>query len=330
MFSGITLFGVVHVVLFLLTIAAFIAGVFTNKKKFVDKDGDLSLKNVNFATVCSLFTVLMLFLWIVFFVVRSTTSPDDTFYRFSTRKLDNVSGIARQAINVVLGLTLLGVIIGWSITLAETTKKDDNTIALLVNITTILIIVYFSYKFLKNSTQFQKSPYYKLIVNLIFYIPCIIYEAIAWVFLRIGIELPTLDELISGTKGTNIGSRNDLIMLLVIIILNFVYFFVFPYTVNKFAKQGGNVLRLDPVPLAEPQNLGTYFKLNGIEVPKGRPIEEVGIHNYRYAISFWVNLPSLQQSNNNEYLTILNYEEIPHVKWSTKKLRTYYHCKSTS
>ena len=30
-------------------------------------------------------------------------------------------------------------------------------------------------------------------------------------------------------------------------------------------------------------------------------------------------LPSLQQSNNNEYLTILNYEEIPHVKWNTKK-----------
>lgn len=317
MFSGITLFGVVHVVLFLLTIAAFIAGVFTNKKKFVDKDGDLSLKNVNFATVCSLFTVLML-LWIVFFVVRSTTSPDDTLTGSQQEKLDNVSGIARQAINVVLGLTLLGVIIGWSITLAENYKKDDNTIALLVNITTILIIVYFSYKFLRNSTQFQKSPYYKLIVNLIFYIPCIIYEAIAWVLLRIGIELPTLDELISGTKGTNIGSRNDLIMLLVIIVLNFVYFFVFPYTVNKFAKQGGNVLRLDPVPLAEPQNLGTYFKLNGIEVPKGRPIEEVGIYNYRYAISFWVNLPSLQQSNNDEYLTILNYEEIPHVKWSTK------------
>ena len=317
MFSGITLFGWVHAALFLLTIVAFIVGVFTNKKKFVDKDGSLSLKNINFATICALFTVLML-LWIVFFIVRSTVSPDDTLTGSQQEKLDNVSNIAQQAINVVVGLTLLGVIIGWSITLAENYKKDNDTIALLVNVTTILIIVYFSYKFLKNSTQFQKSPYYKLIVNLIFYIPCIIYEAIAWVFLRIGIELPTLDELISGTKGTNIGSRNDLIMLLVIIILNFVYFFVFPYTVNKFAKQGGNVLRLDPVPLAEPQNLGTYFKLNGIEVPKGKPIEEVGIHNYRYAISFWVNLPSLQQSNNNEYLTILNYEEIPHVKWNTK------------
>ena len=317
MFSGITLFGWVHIGLFLLTIVGFIVGIFTNKKKFVDADGKFSIKNVNFATICAMFTVIMV-LWIAFFVVRSTNAPDDNLTGSQQAKLTNVSNIAQQAINVVLGITLLGVIIGWSITLAENYKKDKNTMALIVNITTILVIVYFSYKFLKNSTQFQKSPYFKLIVNLIFYIPCLIYELFAWVLLKIGIKLPPLNELISGAKGTNIGSRNDLIMLLIIIFINVVYFLIFPYTVNKFAKQGGNVLRLMPVSLSDPQTLGTYFKLNGIEVPKGKPIQEVGIHNYRYAISFWVYLPSLQQSNNNEYLTILNYEEIPHVKWNTK------------
>ena len=318
MFSGITMFGWIHVGLFLLTIVGFIVGIFTNKKKFSDADGNISFKNVNFSTIFSFFIVIMI-LWIAFFVVRSTTSPVDNITGSQQAKLTNVANIAQQAINVVLGITLLGVIIGWSISLAENYKKDKDTMALLVNITTILIIVYFSYKFLKNSTQFQKSPYYKLIVNLIFYIPCLLYELIAWVLLRIGIKLPPLDELISGAKGTNIGSRNDLIMLLIIIFMNLVYFLIFPYTVNKIAKQGGNVLLLMPVPLAEPQTLGTYFKLNGIEVPKGQPIQEIGIHNYRYAISFWVYLPALQQSNNNEYLTILNYEEIPHVKWNTKK-----------
>jgi len=318
MISGVTMFGWVHVGLFLLTIIGFFVGIFNNKKKFVGSDGKFSLKNVNFATVCTMFTIIMV-LWIAFFVVRSTNAPDDNLTGSQQAKLTNVSSIAQQAINVVLGITLLGVIIGWSITLAENYKKDKNTMALIVNITTILVIVYFSYKFLKNSTQFQKSPYYKLIVNLIFYIPCLVYELIAWVFLKIGIKLPSLDELISGVKGTNIGSKNDLIMLLIVIFINIIYFFIFPYTVNKFAKQGGNVLRLMPVSLSDPQTLGTYFKLNGIEVPKGKPVQEVGIHNYRYAISFWVYLPSLQQSNNNEYLTILNYEEIPHVKWNTKK-----------
>ena len=318
MISGVTMFGWVHVGLFLLTIIGFFVGIFNNKKKFVGSDGKFSLKNVNFATVCTMFTIIMV-LWIAFFVVRSTNAPDDNLTGSQQAKLTNVSSIAQQAINVVLGITLLGVIIGWSITLAENYKKDKNTMALIVNIATILVIVYFSYKFLKNSTQFQKSPYYKLIVNLIFYIPCLVYELIAWVLLKIGIKLPSLDELISGVKGTNIGSKNDLIMLLIVIFINIIYFFIFPYTVNKFAKQGGNVLRLMPVSLSDPQTLGTYFKLNGIEVPKGKPVQEVGIHNYRYAISFWVYLPSLQQSNNNEYLTILNYEEIPHVKWNTKK-----------
>ena len=318
MFSDITLFGWIHVLIFLITVICFFVGIFTNKKKFVDEDGSLSLKNINFATVCSLFTIIMI-LWIAFFVIRSTKSTDDNLTGSQQAKLTNISNIAQQAINVVLGLTLLGVIIGWSISLAENYKKDNNTIALIVNITTILIILYFSFKFLKNSTQFQKSPYYKLIVNLIFYIPCLVYELIAWVLLKIGIKLPTLDELISGVKGTNIGSKNDIIMLLIIIFINIIYFIIFPYTVNKFAKQGGNVLILMPIPLAKPQTIGTYFKLNGIEVPNGKPLQEVGIHNYRYAISFWVYLPSLQQSNNNEYLTILNYEEIPHVKWNPKK-----------
>ena len=274
MISGVTMFGWVHVGLFLLTIIGFFVGIFNNKKKFVGSDGKFSLKNVNFATVCTMFTIIMV-LWIAFFVVRSTNAPDDNLTGSQQAKLTNVSSIAQQAINVVLGITLLGVIIGWSITLAENYKKDKNTMALIVNIATILVIVYFSYKFLKNSTQFQKSPYYKLIVNLIFYIPCLVYELIAWVLLKIGIKLPSLDELISGVKGTNIGSKNDLIMLLIVIFINIIYFFIFPYTVNKFAKQGGNVLRLMPVSLSDPQTLGTYFKLNGIEVPKGKPVKKL-------------------------------------------------------
>ena len=318
MFSEVTLFGWMHIGLFLLTVLGFFIGIYVNKQKFLDKNGVLSLKNASFVSVCTMFTVIMI-LWITFFVVRSTNIPEDTLTGAQQTKLDNVSNIAQQAINVVLGITLLGIIIGWSITLAENYEKDDNTMALIVNILTISVVVYFSYKFLMNSTQLQKSPYYKLVVNLIFYIPCLFYEIFAWLFLKIGVKLPSLDQLISGAKGTNIGNTNDLIMLAVIIFINVLYFLIIPYSVNRFAKQGGNVLRLMPVPLAEPQDLGTYFKLNGIELPKGKPIQDIGIHNYRYAISFWVFLPSLQQSNNDEYLTILNYEEIPHVKWNPKR-----------
>ena len=254
MFSEVTLFGWMHIGLFLLTVLGFFIGIYVNKQKFLDKNGVLSLKNASFVSVCTMFTVIMI-LWITFFLVRSTNIPEDTLTGSQQTKLDNVSNIAQQAINVVLGITLLGIIIGWSITLAENYEKDDNTMALIVNILTISVVVYFSYKFLMNSTQLQKSPYYKLVVNVIFYIPCLFYEIFAWLFLKIGVKLPSLDQLISGAKGTNIGNTNDLIMLAVIIFINVLYFLIIPYSVNRFAKQGGNVLRLMPVPLAEPQDL---------------------------------------------------------------------------
>ena len=136
------------------------------------------MKNASFATVCTMFTVIMMVLWIAFFVVRSTNMLQTIPLQDPSKpNLTNVSSIAQQAINVVLGITLLGVVLlDGSITLAENYEKDENTMALIVNITNYLqSVVYFSYKFLKNSTQLQKSPYYKLVVNLyIFYIPCLV------------------------------------------------------------------------------------------------------------------------------------------------------------
>jgi hypothetical protein len=315
--GGFTTFGIIHAILFVITVGCFFAGIYGNKEKFLDKSGNFSFKNQNFSFVSITFAIVVL-LWISFFLVRSTKSPVDNLTGPEQKRLNNVANITQQAVNVVLGIALLGVIIGWSITLAENYKKGGSTATLIVNIFTILTVVYFAYKFFANTTQFQKSPYYKLVVNTIFYIPCLFYEIIAWLFSKLGIQLPSLDQLISGVKGTNIGNKNDLIMLAVIVFINIAYFFILPYSVNKIAKQGGNVLQLEPISLSQETPLGNYLKLNGFE-EKLRPVAEVNQkHNYRYAISFWVFLDSNQGTNIDKYYTLMNYEEVPHVKWCPK------------
>lgn len=312
--SGFTWFGFGHFIVFIVTVVSFFVGVYTNKEKFVDKSGNLSFKNLNFATVCSLFVVVIL-LWIVFFLVRTTGYPTDVLTGFQQKRLNSVANITQQAVNIVLGLSLLGLIIGWSITLAENYKNDNNIATLLVNIVTVMLVVYFAYKFLANVTHFQKSPYYKLAVNTIFYIPCLLYESFAWLFSLVGLKLPTIDELMS----VNIGNKRDIIMLGIIVLVNIMYFVIIPYTANKVAKQGGNVLQMEPISISNETTLGTYLKLNGYDI-KNEVLTEVNErHNYRYAISFWVYLDSNQGTNTDEYHTLLNYEEIPHIKWNPKK-----------
>jgi hypothetical protein len=319
-FSGLTWFGIIHFILFLATIGTFVIGVVTNYKHFSDDEGKLSFKNSNLATLSVLFGFIML-LWMLFFIVRTVKNPKDSLTQSESTKLNSVSNIAQQAINVILGFTLVGVLIAWGFNIAQNYESDNEIIPLLLNISLIIVVVYFAYKFLANSTQFQKSPYYRLVVNLIFYIPCLLYNIVEWIFAKFGITIPTIDELLSGAKSTNIGSRRDIIILVVIILLNALYFVIGPYGINKLAKQGGNVIVLQPVPLSQPAMLGSYMKLNGIDPEDGKkPVaQQAGLINYTYAISFWVYFNSNQGTNIDKHYTVLNFGEMPHIKWNPKR-----------
>ena len=319
-FASFTWFGIIHTLLFLATVATFVIGVMTNYKHFSDDDGKLSFKNSNLATVSVLFGFIMS-LWLLFYLVRTVKNPKDTLSSSESSKLNSVSNIAQQAINVVLGFTLVGVLIAWGFNLAQNYESDNKIMPLLLNIALILVVVYFAYKYLANSTQFQKSPYYRLVVNLIFYIPCLLYNIVEWVFAKFGITIPSLDDLISDAKNTNVGSRRDLLILIIVIILNAIYFVIGPYTINKVAKQGGNVVILQPVPISQPAMLGSYMKLNGIDPEDGKkPVaQQAGIINYTYAISFWVYFNSSEGTNKNTFYSVLNFGEMPNIKWNPKR-----------
>jgi hypothetical protein len=148
-----------------------------------------------------------------------------------------------------------------------------------------------------------------------------LYNIVEWVFAKFGITLPSLDELISGAKNTNVGSSRDLIILIIVIIINAIYFVIGPYTINKVAKQGGNVVVLQPVSISQPAMLGSYMKLNGIDPEDGKkPVaQQSGIINYTYAISFWVYFNNNAGANKDTFYSVLNFGEMPNIKWNPKR-----------
>jgi hypothetical protein len=45
----------------------------------------------------------------------------------------------------------------------------------------------------------------------------------------------------------------------------------------------------------------------------------VGVFNYTYAVSFWLYLDSSTASVSDNYYTVMNYNEMPHIMWNPKK-----------
>lgn len=325
--SGFTLFGIGNLVFFLILVGLFVTALFTNKREFTNSDLQFSFENKKFTTMMSLFIVLLI-LWAGFFCVTSVREPIDKLSSKEESKLDNIRKIAQQLLNVILGLGLVGTVIYWILFLYNSYEGDRNIMSLLANIFMMLVILIFVYKFIANSTLYQNSPYYKLAINVIFYIPCLIYDTIVYILSFIGIKLPSLSDLANGTKNafknaklSDVGTSADLYFLFVVIILYLSYFVLIPLTANKVAKQGGKIVLTGPEQLGKKHILGDYFGVNGIERPDDKdsiPKTEE-ILNYKYAISFWLHVGSSSTSLSDTYYSVLNFGDMPNIKWNPKR-----------
>jgi len=323
----LTPFNIGNLIFFFIIVGLFITALFTNKREFTNSDLEFSFENKKFTSMVALFITLLI-LWAGFFCVTSVKQPIDNLAPKEEAKLDNIRNISQQVLNVILGIGLVGTVIYWLLFLYNSFQGDRNVTALIANVVMVLIILIFAYKFLANSTLYQNSPYYKLIINVLFYIPCLIYDTIVYILSFIGIKLPSLSDLANGTKNalkntklSDIGTGADLYFLFIIIAVYLAYFVLIPLTANKVAKQGGKMILIGPDPLGEKQVLGDYFGINGIERPDDKdsiPKTEE-ILNYKYAISFWVHIGSSSVSLSDTYYSVLNFGNMPNIKWNPKK-----------
>jgi hypothetical protein len=196
--------------------------------------------------------------------------------------------------------------------------SSSSTLKFALNIITIIVIAAIIFRVLTHSNLYKDSPLMQLIINCIFYIPCLLVSLIDNIVKITGIGAPSVDAngKVKETTFTK-PTTTDYILLVIAILLN-VGYFVYPYVAVNFAKQGGNLLINNPIYTNNQQVLGNYATLNSNSTPDFNETYNNGglPFNYNFAISFWVFIDAASPSTSNaytKYTSLLSYGNKPNV-----------------
>jgi len=158
----------------------------------------------------------------------------------------------------------------------------------------------------------DKNPYYRLVLNTLLYIPCLLVS-----FVNI------MSQVLGFSKGTTAAFSPPKPFEIKMLILGLVllgsyflwFFFAKHYIQSAYLKQGGKQLINQPVPTDVLTNVASYQNLSGSDK-----------FNYQYAMSFWFYLDAFPPSTSGAYnkvVPILSYGENPTIKYSSTNNTLY-------
>lgn len=172
------------------------------------------------------------------------------------------------------------------------------------------------YKLANSGGFLDKNPFYRLILNTLLYIPCLLITIpnyIISLFTKPGYEA-TSSKGFTSTFVFAPPSKFELKMLGLSLGLLSGYFLwillLKPYVKSKYLKQGGKQFINQPISTDVLTSVASYQTLNDSDVI-----------DYRYAISFWFYIDAFPPSTNSSYLKvvpILSYGDNPTVKYSSE------------
>ena len=180
------------------------------------------------------------------------------------------------------------------------------------------------YKLANAGGFLDKNPYYRLILNILFYIPCLLVILVDKIYQLFGLKKSStgLDTTSAFYPPTQF-EINMLIISVVLLTLYFLWFFIIKkYYQNVYFKRGGKQLINQPLQTDILTNVISYQSLTNSET-----------FDYQYAMSFWVYLDSFPPSTNSSYsklISLLSYGQNPSVKYSSSNNTLYITVKQTN
>jgi hypothetical protein len=281
-FTKFSVYGSISFIVFLIIITALIStypgGFFTDK-----------------TTAASIIIIVLMVC-----VLWSTLLVVNLFPEFTNKGLAvDSTNFFKRALLVLFGIIISSLIIFWIVYNIQNLSSNSSIVSLILNLFLVIILLGLIYKTINvnlPSGNSKKNGFFNIIINLIFYIPCIFSDA----FDMIGKF--AAGEINSTTAGS--------LMMLVVAILLIVAYFGLPKLINKFSLQGGKQLVNKPVYTNSQYSLGTYEELNG------NPD-----FDYQYAISFWVFLDAVGPNTNasyEKYTSLLNFGNKPNILYNGK------------
>ncbi len=220
---------------------------------------------------------------------------------FNNSIANDKMSIFKRSLLILFGIIISGLIIFWIVYNIQNLSGNSSIVSFVLNLLIVALVLGLIYKtiFVKIPSangNAKKNAFFTMIINTLFYIPCLFSGVFDWV-----------GNLASGEAGAS--STGSIGMIIAIILLMALYF-KSPSLINNLNLQGGKPLVNKPVYTNTQYSLGTYQELNGSDQL-----------DYQYAISFWVFLdavPPNTSASYSKYTSLLNFGEKPNVLYNGK------------
>jgi hypothetical protein len=246
-----------------------------------------------------------------------------------------------KSLYVVGALTLSGALIYWALQFMGVFNQnaaDSNSWGhIFFNLLMLCGMLAIIYKLANAGGFLDQNPYYRLILNTILYIPCLLIGFFNFIGTLFGL---------TNVPGTNKPSPFELKMLAVSLFLIVGYFLWFyllkPLLKTKYLKQGGHQLINQPIPTDILTNVTSYESLSEFDKMNSQYLANVASYqmtdtgvkfNYQYARSFWVYIDAFPPSTSAAYMKVvplLSYGENPAVKYCSNDNTIYITIKQKS
>lgn len=245
---------------------------------------------------------------------------------------------------VLMGLMISATLIAFLVaSIGEMQDKSPTVGMYILNALIVVGMLTIAFNALDSNRTIRDNPFFKLALNLLLYIPCILSDF--------------ADLMMSEYYKTKYFTL-IIIMLEIVFIIS--YWFLYPEVVSKLYSGGGQVLVSEPVSLNSEKTVGHYSSLSGatfsdisgnqfkgvpvstgsafeddvqINAVSGKPMLDLSgnplkddkgnyyfptrVNTYRYAISFWVYINPMPSAGSSQ-LSILNYGSNPNVMYNPK------------
>lgn len=189
-------------------------------------------------------------------------------------------------------------------------SKPEGWGHIILNLLLFSVMLGIIYKLANAGGFLDKNPVYRLILNIILYIPCLLVNLINKLGSIFGLKTGETNNPTSPFEFKMLG------ISLALLIIYFTWLYVAqPYLNSAYLKQGGQQLINQPLPIDKLTNVSTYQLLNNSDK-----------FSYQYAISCWFYLDAFPPSTNSSYTkiaTILSYGENPTIKYSSNDNTLY-------
>lgn len=242
----------------------------------------------------SLFTGIVIAIMIVFYQSK-LADPITTTTNIST------SSILLKGVYILASLGISFGLIYGLIRLMNINNFSSDISHNILNIILFATMLGIIYKLANAGGFLEKNPYYRLILNTLLYIPCLLVILLHKIYKLFGLINSNADGINTKTNPFEIK------MLIVSLILLILYFFTtsvgYPYIKGRYLKQGGKQIINAPIPTNTQSDIASYATLSGSDDL-----------SYKYAMSFWYYLDAFPPSNMKP-VSILSYAGTPQIKY---------------